>query len=90
MEGWQLALEICGIIGGIATLMAFLLGPMFYVASKITDLRKELSSEMNGFSEEIRSDMREFRSDMNEFRQEIKDFHGRLIALKTKKEIEKK
>lgn len=67
---WKLALEIIALIGGIATIMALFLGPMFYLGSKIDAFRKE-----------VQDDMKEFRADMNEFRKEVKDFHARLCVL---------
>ena len=71
---WSLILEIVGVIGGIATLIALMLGPMFYLGSKMDNLRKDIKQDMDSFRKEI-------RGDMDEFRKETKDFHGRLCAI---------
>ena len=70
MDNWTLILEIVGVIGGIATIIALMLGPMFYLGSKIESMRAE-----------IRGEMQEFRNDMQEFRYETKDFHRRLCEI---------
>lgn len=67
---WQLVIEICGVIGGVATFLALLLGPMFYLGSKIDSIRKDLQDEM-----------KEFKEEQKEFRSEAKNFHSRLLIL---------
>lgn len=69
-----LVLECVGIIGGVATILALMLGPMFYLGSKLDNFRKEFKQDIEDFKKEI-------RQDMNEFRKETKDFHGRLCSL---------
>lgn len=51
---WKLALEIIALIGGIATIMALFLGPMFYLGSKIDSFRKEVQADMNEFRKEVK------------------------------------
>lgn len=63
----ELILEISGIIGGIATVMALMLGPMFYLGAKIDNVKDQIHQEMVSFRSEIH--------------QEMKDFHGRLCAI---------
>lgn len=46
---WITVLEVAGVIGGIATLLAFLLAPMFWLGSKIDHIRADM--------EKIRGDM---------------------------------
>ena len=46
---WKLALEIVGLVGGIATVLAFFLTPMFWIGSKIDALRMEVNKEMKDF-----------------------------------------
>lgn len=53
---WKLALEIVGLVGGVATLIALMLGPMFYLGAKI-----------DAFKNEVRGDMNEFRKEMKDF-----------------------
>lgn len=53
---WDTAFEIIGVIGGIATLIALFLGPMFYLGSKIDSFRLEVQNDMN----EFRKDMKDF------------------------------
>ena len=72
--GWIIVLEICGVIGGIATAMALLLAPMFWLGSKIDAFRQEMHQEMKDFKDAIHL--------------ETKDFHGRLISLETRKNME--
>jgi len=64
---WTLALEIFGIIGGIATVLAMFLGPMMWLGSKIDNVNNTLNSKMDNLSTELRNEM--------------KDFHGRLCTL---------
>ena len=47
--GWTIVLEICGVIGGIATVMALLLAPMFWLGSKIDAFRQEMHQEIKDF-----------------------------------------
>lgn len=42
-------MEICGIIGGIATVMALTLGPMFYLGAKIDNFKDQMHEEMKDF-----------------------------------------
>ncbi len=51
---WTIALEIFGLIGGIATVMALLLAPMIWIGSKIDSLRQEVHEDMNEFRKEMR------------------------------------
>lgn len=44
---WKLTLEIVGCIGAIATFIALMLAPMFYLGAKIDNIHKDLS-EING------------------------------------------
>ncbi len=67
---WTLTFGIIGSIGGLATLIALMLGPMFYLGSKIEKLRDKMDENMA-----------EIRKDMDEFRKEAKGFHGRLCAI---------
>lgn len=53
---WDMVLAITGTIGGIATVLALILAPMFYLGAK-----------MDSFREEIKSDMNEFRKENKEF-----------------------
>jgi len=39
---WRLALEIVGLIGGIATFIGLMLAPMFYLGTKIDNIHKDL------------------------------------------------
>lgn len=49
---WKTVTEIAAIVGGIATLLAMFLGPMFYLGSKIDSFRKEVHQDMNEFRKE--------------------------------------
>jgi hypothetical protein len=49
---WQIAFEIAGALGGIATLLALMLGPMFYLGAKIDSMRAEIKSDMDEFRKE--------------------------------------
>ncbi len=51
---WTVALEIFGLIGGIATVMALLLAPMIWIGSKIDSLRQEVHQDMNEFRKEMK------------------------------------
>jgi hypothetical protein len=42
-------LEVAGIIGGICTFIALMLGPMFYLGNKIENFRKEFHEEVKDF-----------------------------------------
>lgn len=44
-----MTIEIVGIIGGITTVLALFLGPMFWVGSKIDALRTEVYKDMKDF-----------------------------------------
>lgn len=46
---WQLALEIFGLIGGIATLLGFFLVPALWIGSKIDALTTKINDEMKDF-----------------------------------------
>lgn len=46
------ALEVAGIIGGIATWLALSLGPMFYLGSKIDAMRSDIASIRKEMHEE--------------------------------------
>ncbi len=78
---WTIALEIFGLIGGIATVMALLLAPMIWLGSKIDAVASELNQKIDSFRKEV-------HQDMSEFRKEMKDFHGRLISLETRNNLE--
>lgn len=45
----MMTLEILGVLGGMATLLAFFLGPMFYLGSKIDALRSDFHEEIKDF-----------------------------------------
>ena len=64
---WMTVLEVVGVIGGVATLLGFMLAPMFWLGSKIDQLRQDLHQEITIL-----------RKEMND---EFKDFHGRLCAI---------
>lgn len=51
---WKIALEIIGAIGGVATLLALLLAPMFYLGAKIDSFRQEVQNDMNEFRKEMK------------------------------------
>ncbi len=42
---WYIVLETVGVVGGIATWLALMLGPMFYLGSKIEKLRDKMDEE---------------------------------------------
>lgn len=53
---WKITLEIIGAVGGITTVLALFLGPMFYLGAKIDgvrshldDLRKEMHQQHKDF-----------------------------------------
>lgn len=46
---WKIVLEIAGALGGLATLLALMLGPMFYLGAKIDQLRSDVHKEMKDF-----------------------------------------
>ena len=71
---WTVTLEIFGVIGGIATVIALLVAPMLWLGSKIDSVSSELNQKIDAFRQEV-------HQDMNEFRKEMKDFHGRLGIL---------
>ena len=81
MVEWTLILEIFGLTGGIATVLALVLAPMIWVGSKIDSTASELNSKIDAFRQEV-------HQDMNEFRKEMTNFHGRLIELETRKKLE--
>jgi glucose-6-phosphate-specific signal transduction histidine kinase len=41
---WKITFEIIGALGGITTVLALLLGPMFYVGGKIDGIRQNMES----------------------------------------------
>ena len=49
MNGWLIALEVVGVIGGIATILALSLGPMLYLGNKIDNIRKDIAEESKDF-----------------------------------------
>lgn len=49
MNAWKITLEIIAIIGGMATLLALLLAPMFFLGAKIDKLRDDIYQEMKDF-----------------------------------------
>lgn len=53
---WEIILQVIGVIGGIATFLAFLLGPMFYLGTKIENFRNEMRGEL----EELRKENKDF------------------------------
>lgn len=59
---WQITLEIVGIIGGIATLLAFFLAPMFYLGAKIDKLREDMHQEMKDFHGRLEHQDAEFKA----------------------------
>lgn len=48
-NSWIVVLEIAGILGGITAFLALMLGPMFYLGSKIDKLRSDMHEEMKDF-----------------------------------------
>ncbi len=54
MIEWTLILEIFGLTGGIATILALVLAPMIWVGSKIDAFRQEVHQDMNEFRKEMR------------------------------------
>ncbi len=46
---WHLILNIIALVGGIATLLALFLAPMFYLGGKIDSLKNDIYSEMKDF-----------------------------------------
>lgn len=78
---WTVALEIFGLIGGIATVMALLIVPTIWLGSKIDAVSSELNQKIDLFRKEV-------DQDMSEFRKEMKYFHGRLISIETRKNFE--
>ena len=53
---WIIVLEICGVIGGVATLMALLIAPMFWLGSKIDSV----SSKLDSFRQEVHQETKDF------------------------------
>lgn len=51
---WAFILQIAGAVGGVATLLAFLLAPMFYLGNKIDAFRAEVQNDMNEFRRELK------------------------------------
>jgi len=71
---WTLALEIFGIIGGIATVFAMFLGPMIWLGSK-----------MDNLSTELRNEMSEMRNEMKDFHGRLCTLEERYLQIITKK-----
>lgn len=46
---WGQIGEIAGILGGVATLLAFFLVPTLYLGAKIDSFRKDIQAEMKDF-----------------------------------------
>jgi len=46
---WKIVLEILGIIGGVATILALFLAPMLWLGSKIDAFRAEMHQENKDF-----------------------------------------
>jgi hypothetical protein len=53
---WKTTLEIIGAIGGITTVLALFLGPMFYLGGKIDGMRKDLE----GLRQEMHQEHKDF------------------------------
>lgn len=51
---WHFVIEVVGCVGGIATLLALMLGPMFYLGAKIDSFKAEVRQDMNEFRAEIK------------------------------------
>lgn len=51
---WVQILEIVGVIGGIATLLGFFLGPALWLGSKIDSFKQQVHDDMNEFRKEIK------------------------------------
>ena len=49
MNAWIIVLEIAGVLGGITAFLALMLGPMFYLGSKIDKLRSDMHEEIKDF-----------------------------------------
>ena len=58
---WRMTLEILGVIGGLATLIALFLGPMLYLGAKIDSFRKEVHTDMNEFRKKVVEKAKELR-----------------------------
>jgi hypothetical protein len=56
MIEWKITLEVIGVIGGVATFLAFLLAPMFYLGAKIDAVK----SDLEAFRKEMYMEMRDF------------------------------
>ena len=56
MMSWRIVLEAVGILGGICTFLALMLGPMFYLGNKIENLRSDFKSDMD----EMRKENKDF------------------------------
>lgn len=65
---WPFILEIAGLMGGIATLFAFFLGPMFYLGAKIEGIR----SELHQFKDEMHKDIKDFHGRLCEIEERNK------------------
>jgi hypothetical protein len=50
---WSLALQVTGLIGGIATILAFFLAPAFYIGAKLDKIREEMQAEMKDFHAQL-------------------------------------
>lgn len=50
---WTVTAEIVGVVGGIATLLALMLGPMFYLGTKIESFRKNMEDKFDKFRNEF-------------------------------------
>lgn len=46
---WKIALEVLGIIGALATILALFLGPMLYLGNKIDNFKDTMFQEMKDF-----------------------------------------
>ncbi|KKN67925.1 hypothetical protein LCGC14_0457120 [marine sediment metagenome] len=46
---WKIAFEIAGLLGGVATVLAFFLVPALYLGAKIDAFRRDIQAEMKDF-----------------------------------------
>lgn len=51
---WTMILEVVGVVGGIATIIALMLGPMFYLGAKIENFKNIMHQDMKEFREELK------------------------------------
>lgn len=70
---WKITLEILGLIGGIATVLALFLAPMFYLGSKIDKIREEMYQENKDFHGRLERQDAEFKAGILILNQKIQE-----------------